>query len=52
MCKRKMEDARFEVETLEQRIPRLRGAKREEAMKTYRKILLSNGEKPIYLVRS
>jgi hypothetical protein len=52
VCKQNREDMMSEAETFEKRIPHLRGQKREEAMRAYRRILLSRGEKPIYLVRS
>ena len=37
---------------LEEKIPRLKGKKREEAMKSYRELLLSVVDEPIYFVRS
>ncbi len=43
---------KLEVEILEKGILELRGKIREEAMKTYRKLLLSLPNKPIHLMRS
>ena len=50
---RNVKEARkFEIETLEREILHLRVKTREEAMKAYRKLLLSAADEPIYLTRS
>jgi hypothetical protein len=41
-----------EIQKLENEILELKGKKREEAMKTYRRLLLALADKPIYLMRS
>ena len=47
----KEEARKFEIEILETEILELKGRKREEAMKAYRKLLLSLADEPIYFVR-
>ena len=42
----------FEIKMLEKEILDLKGEKREEAMKTYRKLLSSSSGELIYLMRS
>ena len=42
----------FEIEMLETEILDLKGRERDEAMKTYRKLLLSARDEPIYFMRS
>jgi hypothetical protein len=37
---------------LEKEIPYLKGRKREEAMKAYRRLLLSSANEPLYFMRS
>ena len=47
------EEARkLQIEIFETEILRLKGRKREEAMKAYRKLLLPSMDEPIYLLRS
>jgi hypothetical protein len=46
------ERKRTEIQRLENEMLELKGKKREEAMKTYRKLLLALAEEPIYLMRS
>ena len=41
-----------ELRKLETEIPKLKGGKREEAMKAYRRLLLSSANEPIYFMRS
>ena len=43
---------RLEIEILEKEIVGLKGIVREQALKTYRKLLLSVLSEPIYLKRS
>jgi len=42
----------LEIEILETEILDLKGRKREEAMRVYRKLLLSSADDPIYFMRS
>ena len=42
----------FEIEILETEILDLKGRKREEAMKAYRRLLLTSADEPIYFMRS
>jgi hypothetical protein len=46
------ETRKLEIEILETEILDLKGRKREEAMKAYRKLLLSSANEPIYFMRS
>jgi hypothetical protein len=46
------EARKLEIEILETEILDLKGRKREEAMKAYRKLLLSSADEPIYFMRS
>jgi len=46
------EARKFEIEILEKEILDLKGKKREEAIKAYRKLLLSSADEPIYFMRS
>ena len=41
-----------EIQKLENEMLKLKGKKREEAMKTYRKLLLALADESIYLMRS
>ena len=43
---------KLEIEILEKEIVGLRGLVREQALKTYRKLMLSVLSEPIYLIRS
>jgi hypothetical protein len=43
---------KVEIERLEKQILELKGEKREERMKTYRKLLLSLADQVIYFMRS
>ena len=53
MTERVREEARrLEIEILETEILDLKGKKREEAIKAYRKLLLSSKDEPVYFVRS
>jgi hypothetical protein len=42
----------FEIKMLEKEMLDLKGEKREEAMKTYRKLLSSSSDELIYLMRA
>ena len=42
----------FEIEMLETEILDLKGRKREEAIKAYRRLLLTSVDEPIYFMRS
>jgi len=44
--------SREETERMETEILKLKGRKREKAIKAYRKLLLSSADEPIYLMRS
>ena len=46
------EARKLEIEILETEIIDLKGRKREEAMKAYRKLLLSSADELIYFLRS
>jgi len=46
------EATKLEIEILETEILDLKGKKREEAMETYRKLLLSSADEPIYFMKS
>ena len=46
------EARKFEIEILEKEILDLKGKIREEAMKAYRKLLLTSTDEPIYFMRS
>jgi len=46
------ETRKLEIEILETEILNLKGRKREEAIKAYRKLLLSSANEPIYFMRS
>ncbi len=51
--KSEREEARkFEIEILEKELVDLKGKRREEAMKAYRRLLLSWVHQPIYFMRS
>ena len=52
MSKWTKEAMKLEIEILETEILNLKGRKREEAMKAYRKLLLSSADEPIYFMRS
>ncbi len=43
---------KFEIELLEKEILDLKGEKRDQAMKAYRKLLSTQTDKPLYLTRS
>jgi hypothetical protein len=40
-----------ELRKLEQTIPKLKGEKREEALRTYRELIWDFKDEPVYLVR-
>ncbi len=52
MSRSTRETRKLEIEILETEILDLKGRKREEAMKAYRKLLLSSANEPIYFMRS
>jgi len=52
LSKSEQEDSRKLVEVLEMKLLDLKGKKREEAMKAYRKLLLSSADQLIYFMRS
>jgi hypothetical protein len=52
LSKSEQEDARKLVEVLEMKLLDLKGKRREEAIKAYRKLLLPSADQPIYFMRS
>ena len=53
MSNQVLEEAKkFEIEMLEKEILYFKGNKREKAMKAYRELVRSLGDKPIYLKRA
>jgi hypothetical protein len=47
----RLEEEIIEFRRLERKIPKLKGEKREEALKTYRELMWDFKDEPIYLAR-
>jgi hypothetical protein len=47
----RLEEEIIEFRRLERKIPKLKGEKREEALKTYRELMWDFKDEPIYLTR-
>ncbi len=47
----RLEQEITELRRLERKIPKLKGEKREEALKTYRELMWDFKDEPIYLAR-